>query len=36
MLVKGAIMKVYNGAPQGLCTTEKERVNAGLLEFIKT
>jgi non-heme chloroperoxidase len=34
-LVKGAILKVYKGAPHGLCTTEKDRVNSDLLEFIK-
>jgi non-heme chloroperoxidase len=34
-LIPGAILKVYKGAPHGLCTTEKDRVNADLLEFIK-
>jgi non-heme chloroperoxidase len=34
-LVKGSILKVYNGASHGLCTTEKDRVNSDLLEFIK-
>jgi non-heme chloroperoxidase len=34
-LVKGAILKVYKGASHGLCTTEKDRVNSDLLEFIK-
>jgi non-heme chloroperoxidase len=34
-LVKNAQLKVYKGAPHGLCTTEKERVNADLLAFIK-
>jgi len=34
-LVKSAILKVYKGAPHGLCTTEKDRVNSDLLEFIK-
>jgi non-heme chloroperoxidase len=33
-LVKGAQLKVYKGAPHGLCTTEKEKVNADLLAFI--
>jgi len=34
-LVKNAQLKVYKGAPHGLCTTEKEKVNADLLAFIK-
>ena len=34
-LVKNARLKVYTGAPHGLCTTEKEKVNADLLAFIK-
>ena len=33
-LVKKAQLKVYKGAPHGLCTTEKEKVNADLLAFI--
>jgi non-heme chloroperoxidase len=33
-LVKGAELKVYKGAPHGLCSTLKDRVNADLLEFI--
>ena len=33
-LVKNAQLKVYKGAPHGLCTTEKEKVNADLLAFI--
>ena len=35
-LVKGATLKVYKGAPHGLCTTEKDQVNADLLAFIKS
>jgi non-heme chloroperoxidase len=35
-LVKGATLKVYEGAPHGLCTTHKERVNEDLLAFLKT
>ena len=35
-LVKGATLKVYAGAPHGLCTTMKDRVNADLLAFIKS
>jgi non-heme chloroperoxidase len=33
-LVPGATLKVYEGAPHGMCTTLKDRVNADLLEFI--
>jgi non-heme chloroperoxidase len=34
-LVKGAVLKVYAGAPHGLCSTMKDKVNADLLEFVK-
>ncbi len=34
-LVKSAQLKVYKGGSHGMCTTEKDRVNADLLEFIK-
>src|SRR5262249_38372991 len=34
-LVKGATLKVYKGAPHGLCTTLKDRVNEDLLAFLK-
>jgi non-heme chloroperoxidase len=34
-LVKGAMLKVYKGAPHGLCTTLKDEVNADLLAFIE-
>jgi non-heme chloroperoxidase len=34
-LVKGATLKVYKGAPHGMCTTQKDEVNADLLAFIK-
>jgi non-heme chloroperoxidase len=34
-IVKNAVLKVYEGAPHGLCTTHKERVNADLLSFIR-
>ena len=33
-LVKGATLKVYQGAPHGLTNTHKDRLNADLLEFI--
>ena len=35
-IVKGAILKVYKGAPHGLCTTLKDQVNEDLLAFLKT
>jgi non-heme chloroperoxidase len=34
-IVKGAILKVYAGAPHGMCSTLKDRVNAELLAFIE-
>ncbi len=34
-LVKGSTLKVYKGAPHGLCTTHKDQVNEDLLAFIK-
>jgi len=34
-IVKGATLKVYPGAPHGLCTTLKGQVNADLLAFFK-
>jgi non-heme chloroperoxidase len=34
-LVKGSTLKVYPGAPHGLCSTLKDKVNADLLAFIK-
>jgi non-heme chloroperoxidase len=33
-IVKGATLKIYSGAPHGMCSTLKERVNAELLAFI--
>jgi non-heme chloroperoxidase len=35
-IVKGATLKVYQGAPHGMCTTHKDRVNEDLLAFIKS
>jgi non-heme chloroperoxidase len=35
-LVKGAILKVYDGAPHGMCTTHKNQVNQDLLAFIQS
>jgi non-heme chloroperoxidase len=34
-IVKGAELKVYKGAPHGMCTTHKDQVNADLLAFIE-
>jgi non-heme chloroperoxidase len=34
-IVKGAKLKVYPGAPHGMCTTLKDQVNEDLLAFIK-
>src|SRR2546425_5069369 len=33
-LIKNARLEVYKGAPHGLCSTHKDRVNADLLSFI--
>ena len=33
-MVKGAELKIYKGAPHGLCSTHKDAVNADLLAFI--
>jgi non-heme chloroperoxidase len=34
-LVKNSTLKVYPGAPHGMCTTHAEQVNADLLAFLK-
>jgi non-heme chloroperoxidase len=34
-LIKGATLKVYKGAPHGLCATHKDEVSADLLAFIE-
>ena len=34
-IVKNATLKVYKGAPHGMCTTLKDQINADLLEFFK-
>jgi non-heme chloroperoxidase len=33
-IVKGATLKIYPGAPHGLCSTLKEQVNQDLLQFL--
>jgi non-heme chloroperoxidase len=35
-IVKNAILKVYKGAPHGMCSTLKDRVNEELLGFLKS
>ncbi|HEX7616979.1 MAG TPA: alpha/beta hydrolase, partial [Thermoanaerobaculia bacterium] len=35
-LVKGSKLKIYPGAPHGLCSTHKDQINADLLAFLKT
>jgi non-heme chloroperoxidase len=34
-IVKGATLKIYSGAPHGICSTLKDRVNQDLLAFIR-
>ena len=34
-LIRNAKLKVYPGAPHGMCTTRKNEVNADLLAFIQ-
>jgi non-heme chloroperoxidase len=34
-LVKGAVLKVYDGAPHGLPSTHKDRINEDLLAFLR-
>src|SRR5262249_14796179 len=34
-IVKGAILKVYKGAPHGMCTTLKDEINEDLFGFVK-
>jgi non-heme chloroperoxidase len=34
-LIKNAQLKVYKGGAHGMCNTQKEDVNAGLLAFFK-
>jgi non-heme chloroperoxidase len=35
-LVKNAKLKIYKGAPHGMCTTLKDQVNEELLGFIRS
>jgi len=34
-LVKNATLKIYPGAPHGMCTTHKDQINADLLAFLR-
>jgi non-heme chloroperoxidase len=34
-LVKSATLKVYPGAPHGLCSTHKNQLNTDLLAFLR-
>lgn len=34
-IIKNANLKIYKGAPHGMCSTHKDQVNADLLAFIK-
>ena len=33
-IVKSAQLKIYKGAPHGMCATRKDDINADLLSFI--
>ncbi|HEY2170086.1 MAG TPA: alpha/beta hydrolase, partial [Candidatus Angelobacter sp.] len=33
-MVKGATLKIYPGAPHGLCSTLKDQVNQDMLQFL--
>ena len=35
-IIKNAKLVIYKGAPHGMCTTLKDRVNEELLAFVKT
>jgi non-heme chloroperoxidase len=35
-LIEGAWLKVYKGAPHGMCSTHKDEINADLLRFLKS
>ena len=34
-MIKSAMLKVYPGAPHGMCSTMKDQLNADLLAFFK-
>jgi non-heme chloroperoxidase len=35
-LIKDSRLEIYKGAPHGLCSTLKDKVNADLLSFFKS
>jgi non-heme chloroperoxidase len=35
-IVKGAVLKVYPGKPHGMCSTNKDQINADLLAFFSS
>ncbi len=35
-MIKGATLKIYPGYPHGMCSTQKDQINADLLAFLKT
>src|SRR5262245_37737139 len=35
-IIKGTTLKIYPGAPHGLCSTHKDQVNADLLAFFQS
>ncbi|MCW3053288.1 MAG: alpha/beta hydrolase fold protein, partial [Chthonomonadales bacterium] len=35
-LVQGSTLKVYPGAPHGMCSTLKDQINADLLAFLQS
>lgn len=35
-IIKGATLKVYPGFPHGMCSTQKEQINADLLAFLQS
>ena len=34
-IIKNSTLKVYPGAPHGMCTTDADKVNADLLAFLQ-
>ena len=35
-MIKNARLEIYQGAPHGLCSTLKDKINADLLAFFKS
>lgn len=35
-IIKGSTLKIYRGAPHGMCSTNKDQINADLLTFFKS